>query len=195
MSVSSLIGAPVLVLNQNYQPLNVCTVRRAIVLLDVGKAELLQNGRGEVHTTAASFTIPSVIRLVYLIRRPLLQRRLSRREVFLRDNYTCLYCGRETRQLTLDHVIPRYRGGAHTWENVVSACISCNHRKAGRTPQEAGMQLPGEILPPKPNPYSIFAHRPIREEWLSFVPWLSEVRPAAGGRAATSPPASPGPAS
>ena len=131
MSVSSIIGAPVLVLNQNYQPLNVCTVRRAIVLLDVGKAELLQNGRGEVHTTAASFAIPSVIRLVYLIRRPLLQRRLSRREVFLRDNYTCLYCGRETRQLTLDHVIPRYRGGAHTWENVVSACISCNHRKAG----------------------------------------------------------------
>ena len=195
MSVSSIIGAPVLVLNQNYQPLNVCTVRRAIVLLDVGKAELLQNGRGEVHTTAASFAIPSVIRLVYLIRRPLLQRRLSRREVFLRDNYTCLYCGRETRQLTLDHVIPRYRGGAHTWENVVSACISCNHRKAGRTPQEAGMQLPGEILPPKPNPYSIFAHGPIREEWLSFVPGLSELRPTAGGRAATHPPARPGPAS
>ena len=135
MNGSSSIGAPVLVLNQNYQPLNVCTVRRAVVLLDVGKAELLQDGRGWLRTTATSFPLPSVIRLVYLIRRPLLQRRLSRREVFLRDNYTCLYCGRETRQLTLDHVIPRYRGGAHTWENVVSACMACNHRKAGRTPR------------------------------------------------------------
>ena len=112
MNGSSSTGAPVLVLNQNYQPLNVCTVRRAVVLLDVGKAELLQNGRGRLRTTATSFPLPSVIRLVYLIRRPLLQRRLSRREVFLRDNFTCLYCGRETRQLTLDHVIPRYRGGA-----------------------------------------------------------------------------------
>ena len=191
MNGSTSTGAPVLVLNQNYQPLNVCTVRRAVVLLDVGKAELLHNGRGMLRTTTASFPLPSVIRLVYLIRRPLLQRRLSRREVFLRDNYTCLYCGRETRQLTLDHVIPRYRGGAHTWENVVSACMSCNHRKAGRTPNEAGMLLPGEILPPKPNPYAVFAHGPIREEWLNYVPWLSELRPGAVARAARSPAASP----
>ncbi len=186
MNGTTSIGAPVLVLNQNYQPLNVCTVRRAIVLLDVGKAELLEDGRGQVRTTVAAFPIPSVIRLMYLIRRPMLRRRLSRREVFLRDNYTCLYCGRETRQLTLDHVMPRYRGGAHTWENVVSACIACNHRKAGRTPQEAGMQLPREILPPKPNPYAIFAHGPIRDEWIKFVPWLSELRPGAGGNAASS---------
>ncbi|MDP6102869.1 MAG: HNH endonuclease, partial [Dehalococcoidia bacterium] len=88
------------------------------------KAELLENGRGEVHTPRSLVPIPSVIRLMHLIKRPLLQRRLSRKEVFLRDNYTCLYCGRETKQLTLDHVVPRYRGGAHTWENVVSACIS-----------------------------------------------------------------------
>ena len=191
MNGSTSISAPVLVLNQNYQPLNVCTVRRAVVLLNVGKAELLENGRGEVHTPVAAFPIPSVIRLMYLIRRPLLQRRLSRREVFLRDNFTCLYCGRETRQLTLDHVVPRYRGGAHTWENVVSACISCNHRKAGRTPQEAGMLLPGEIRPPRPNPYSIFVHGPIRDEWLKFVPWLEVVGPTVDGRATPPPPATP----
>ena len=170
---SKMISAPVLVLNQNYQPLNVCAVRRAVVLLDVGKAELLENGRGEVHTPYTSFPIPSVIRLVYLIRRPVLQLRLSRREVFLRDNYTCLYCGRETKQLTLDHVSPRSRGGTHTWENVVSACMSCNHRKAGRTPQEAGMHLPGEIRPPRVNPYSMFIHKPIQDEWRRFIPWLS----------------------
>jgi 5-methylcytosine-specific restriction endonuclease McrA len=169
-----MISAPVLVLNQNYQPLNVATVRRAVVLLGVGKAELLENGRGEVHTPHSAIPIPSVIRLMYLIKRPLLQRRLSRKEIFLRDNYTCLYCGRETKQLTLDHVVPRYRGGAHTWENVVSACIACNHRKAGQTPQEAGMHLPGEIRPPRVNPYSIFIHKPIQDEWHKFIPWMVE---------------------
>jgi len=169
-----MISAPVLVLNQNYQPLNVCTVRRAVVLLDVGKAELLENGRGEIHTPLYSVPIPSVIRLMSLIKRPVLQRRLSRREVFLRDKHTCLYCGRETKQLTLDHVIPRSRGGAHTWENVVSACIACNHRKAGRTPQEAGMPLAGEIRPPRANPYAIFIHKPMQDEWHKFIPWLSD---------------------
>lgn len=169
-----MISAPVLVLNQNYQPLNVCTARRAILLLDIGKAELLENGRGEIHTPYRAIPLPSVIRLMYMIRRPVLQRRLSRKEVFLRDNYTCLYCGRETKQLTLDHVLPRYRGGPHTWENVVSACMSCNHRKAGRTPQEAGMRLLGEPRPPRVNPYSIFIHKPIADGWHKFIPWLSE---------------------
>ena len=168
----SIISLPVLVLNQNYQPLNVCTVRRAVVLLGGGKAELLENGRGKIRTPSRSVPIPSVIRLMYLIRRPLLQRRLSRKEVFLRDNYTCLYCGRETKQLTLDHVNPRSRGGAHSWENVVSACMSCNHRKAGHTPQEAGMVLQREIRPPRVNPYSLFLHKPIEDGWRKFLPWL-----------------------
>ena len=168
-----MISAPVLVLNQNYQPLNVATVRRAVVLLGVGKAELLENGRGEVHTPHKAVPIPSVIRLMYLIKRPLLQRRLSRKEIFLRDNYTCLYCGRETKQLTLDHVMPRYRGGAHSWENVVSACTSCNHRKAGSTPQEARMKLLNEPTAPKPNPYHIFHYNKIQDEWRQFIPWAN----------------------
>ena len=168
-----MISTSVLVLNQNYQPLNLCTVRRALVLLGIGKAELLENGRGEIHTPRQAFPMPSVIRLMYLIKRPLLQRRLSRKEVFLRDNYTCLYCGHETRQLTLDHVIPRFRGGAHSWENVVSACISCNHRKAGSTPQEAGMHLPREIRPPRVNPYSLFIHKTLQDGWHKFIPWLA----------------------
>ncbi len=169
-----MISSPVLVLNQNYEPLNICTVRRAVVLLGVGKAETLENAEGEISTANLSMPVPSVIRLMYLIRRPVLQRRLSRREIFLRDKYTCMYCGRETRQLTLDHVVPRYRGGAHTWENVVSACIACNHRKAGRTPQEAGMKLAEEPRPPRMNPYSLFLHKPIRDGWDKFVPWLGK---------------------
>ncbi|MQF48845.1 HNH endonuclease [SAR202 cluster bacterium AC-647-N09_OGT_505m] len=168
-----MISAPVLLLNQNYQPLNVCSVRRAVVLLDIGKAELLEYGLGQIHTPSHAIPIPSVIRLMYLIKRPLLQRRLSRKEVFLRDNYSCQYCGRETKQLTLDHVMPRSRDGAHSWENVVSACISCNHRKAGRTPQEAGMHLSGEVRQPRVNPYSLFTHKPLQYGWHKFIPWLS----------------------
>ncbi|MBF8266582.1 MAG: endonuclease [Dehalococcoidia bacterium] len=167
-----MISAPVLLLNQNYEPLNLCTVRRAVVLLDGGKAELLENGRGEIKTPSRAVPIPSVIRLVYLVRRPLIQRRLSRKEVFLRDKHTCRYCGRETKQLTLDHVMPRYRGGAHSWENVVSACVSCNHRKAGRTPEEAGIKLVGEVRSPRANPYSMFLQRPLQDEWHRFLPWL-----------------------
>ena len=167
-----LIDAPVLVLNQNYQPLNVCNARRAIVLLGLGKAELMENGRGHIHSVTQTFTIPSIIRLIYMVKRPLMQRRLSRRAVFYRDAFTCQYCGKQTRALTLDHVLPRSRGGAHAWENVVSACIPCNHRKAGATPAGAGMRLLREPRTPRPNPYSLFHQRTILEEWRQFIPWV-----------------------
>jgi len=166
-----VLSLPVLVLNQNYEPLNVCPVRRAVVLLERGKAELLQNGRGEIHTPGRVVPVPSVIRLVYQVRRPLPQRRLTRKEVFLRDNYTCQYCGRQTRDLTIDHIIPRHRGGSQTWENVVTACKRCNHRKGDRTPQEAGMRLLREPRPPRPYPYAFLQARPLREEWRPFLPW------------------------
>jgi 5-methylcytosine-specific restriction endonuclease McrA len=167
-----LIDSPVLVLNQNYQPLNVCNVRRAVSLLGLRKAELMENGRGDIHSVSQTFPVPSVIRLIYMVKRPLLRRRLSRRAVFYRDNFTCQYCGLETRSLTLDHVLARSRGGAHKWENVVSACIPCNHRKAGFTPSEAGMELLREPKAPRPNPYYLFHHRSILEEWRQFIPWV-----------------------
>ena len=168
----AVLGLPVLLLNQNYVPLNISTVRRALVLLDRGKAELLENGRGEVHSMRRTLPAPSVIRLMYFIRRPLQQRRLSRREVFLRDRHMCQYCGQAARELTLDHVHPRHRGGAHEWVNVVTACIPCNHRKAGRTPAEANMHPRNEPRPPRPNPYLLFHHRTPLDEWRKFLPWL-----------------------
>ena len=168
-----LIHAPVLVLNQNYQPLNVCNGRRAIVLLGLGKAELMENGRGDVHTVSQTFVVPSVIRLVYMVKRPLLRRRLSRRAVFYRDKFTCQYCGKKSKQLTLDHIIPRSRNGKHIWENVVSACIPCNHTKAGSSLKEARMRLLTKPTTPRPNPYYMFHHREILDEWLPFMPWLS----------------------
>ena len=151
--MSTTVNSPVLVLNQNYEPLNVCGVRRAVVLVLKDKAQLLENGRGELHTSGDEFAIPTVIRLVHMVKRPIFARRLSRREIFWRDNFLCQYCGRQTREMTLDHVVPRVRGGPHTWENVVTACVACNHRKAGRTPEQAGMRLRQEPRAPRANPY------------------------------------------
>lgn len=165
----------VLVLNQNYQPLNICDVRRAISLLGRGKAEpLVEMDDRLLRSANFSFPEPSVIRLVYLVKRPYHHRRLSRREVFMRDRHRCQYCGKEARTLTLDHVIPRSRGGEHTWANVVTACSECNHRKAGRTPSEASMRLLRRPAAPKANPFAFFIYREIRDSWRPFIPWLSD---------------------
>jgi 5-methylcytosine-specific restriction endonuclease McrA len=169
-----MLNSPVLVLNQNYQPLNICNTRRAIVLLGRGKAELLMNGRGLVHTVAADVPIPSVIRLIYMVKRPLVKRRLSRRAVFYRDNFTCQYCGKVSKELTIDHVVPRSKGGPHTWENVVSACIPCNHRKAGHLLKELNVRLLREPHAPRPNPYYLFSHRDIQDEWKQYLPWVDD---------------------
>jgi len=168
-----MINLPVLVLNQSYEPLNICRVRRAVVLLYQNKAEMLENGSGFIHSTNFDLPVPSVIRLAFMIKRPYRsERKLTRLEVFKRDQYTCQYCDKETRQLTLDHVIPRYRGGQHTWENIVSACVPCNRRKAGRTPQEAGMRLIHQ--PSQPHHDGLFyipAYYPqIRSEWQKYLP-------------------------
>ena len=169
--MSARVNSVVLVLNQNYEPLNVTTARRAMVLLDRGKAEVLEHGRGEVRTATRAWPLPSVIRLIYLIRRPRPQVRLSRREVFLRDNYTCQYCGLKTRELTLDHVVPRQRGGKHIWENLVSACKACNHRKGNRTPEEARMTLRRPPRRPTASAAYLFAAYLHQEHgWRKFIP-------------------------
>ena len=166
-----MLSSPVLVLNLDYVPINVCTVRRAILLLEKDKAELLENGRGEIRSATSSHTIPSVIRLAYLVRRPFAKRKLSKREIFLRDRHTCQYCGGKVKDLTLDHVVPRRQSGGHSWENIVAACGTCNRRKAGRTPAEAGMVLLRQPKAPYPNPYYILHHRTIQEEWRQYIPW------------------------
>ena len=167
----ALTHAPVLVLNHNYEPLNVCNARRAVILLSRGKAEVLEEGVGAFHTVSATFPFPSVIRLVYVIKRPHPQVRLNRREIFARDDFTCQYCGRRTRDLTIDHVMPRRLGGGHSWENLVSACKACNHKKAGRTPAQAGMRLLKPPAPPK-STYVFLFHDYLdrHQEWLKFIP-------------------------
>ena len=168
-----LVQAPALVLNLNYVPINVCTVRRAIVLVHKGKAELLENHQGQLHTVSSVIEAPSIIRLVYLVRRPLLPRKLSKKEVFLRDRFTCQYCGKKAEDLTVDHVVPRRQGGRNAWENVVAACNRCNLRKAGRTPVEARMTLGKAPKAPDLNPYVILQNRVILEEWRPYIPWTA----------------------
>ncbi|RLI36548.1 HNH endonuclease [Candidatus Bathyarchaeota archaeon] len=166
-----MMNQSVLVLNQNYEPLNICRVRRAIVLVYEDKAEMLEDGSGFIHSASREFPLPSVIRLSYIIKRPRPKRRLTRLEVFNRDRYTCQYCGKEARQLTLDHVLPRYRGGEQTWENVVSACIPCNRRKAGRTPKEAGMRLMNCPCPPRDHlPFYIPLPLKTQTQWQKYLP-------------------------
>ena len=108
--MTAMIHAPVLVLNQNYQPLNICNVRRAMVLVGLGKAEPMANGRGDIRTISASFAVPSVIRLVYMVKQPIIRRRLSRRAIFYRDDFACQYCGARGKTLTLDHIVPALPG-------------------------------------------------------------------------------------
>ena len=171
----------VLVLNQNYQPLNVCGIRRAFSLLGRGNAETLEETGRYLRSAYAAFAVPSVIRLIYLVKRPVHARRLSRREVFMRDRFQCQYCGVKTRSLTLDHVVPRSRGGTHDWSNVVSACGVCNHRKAGRTPREAHMRLSKVPAAPRPNPYAFFHVGAVQEDWRPFMPWIDDGRVSGNG--------------
>ena len=169
--VVHILNSAVLVLNGNFEPLNVTRVRRALLLLIRGKAEMIENGRGQLQAATTSLEVPSVIRLSSYVRRPIQPQRLTRRDVFLRDRNTCQYCGKSAKDLTLDHILPRHRGGQNTWENVVAACVRCNHRKAGRTPREAGMRLLTEPTIPRPNPYHPF-YRFLgsNESWRKFFP-------------------------
>jgi 5-methylcytosine-specific restriction endonuclease McrA len=170
MSKNGLLYEPVLTLNANFEPLHVCSTRRALMLVYTGKADIILNGRGKIHTSSAEFEIPSVIKLGYMIKRPRPRVALSKREILRRDNFTCQYCGRKTHALTLDHVIPRHQGGQHCWENLVAACAACNRRKGGQTPEKANMpllKLPGE---PKPSAiYRFGRHLEQRQEWVQFV--------------------------
>ncbi|MCI0519886.1 MAG: HNH endonuclease [Chloroflexi bacterium] len=162
--------APVLVLNANFEPINVCSTRRAIGLILSGKADLVLNGRGLVKTVTRVYPRPSIIRLEKMVRRPRPRVRLTKREVLRRDDFTCQYCGQRQATLTVDHIIPRRLGGAHTWQNLVAACPSCNHHKGSRTLEQAQMRLlrlPGE--PPTSALYLFGRHLGENVDWTPFV--------------------------
>ncbi len=133
----------VLVLNASYEPINICSARRALTLVFKGAAIVEQGSAYTVHTSKINIPIPSVVRLCQYKRMPRQNRSVSRKGIILRDGSTCQYCTSKlpAKELTLDHVIPSSRGGDSTWENLVASCFRCNNRKGSRTPQEAGMAL------------------------------------------------------
>lgn len=130
--------AKVLLLNMSYEPLNICSWKRAIILLMKGKAEQLEQNGFMINNEIPA---PSVIRLLNYIAVPYSVVPLSRSNVLHRDNYTCQYCGKKSTVLTVDHIIPKSRGGEHKWDNVVAACTRCNCNKSNKTLSEARMTL------------------------------------------------------
>src|SRR2546423_12189113 len=140
---------PVLVLNASYEPINVCAARRAIVLVLKGVARAEEENGHFLPSTRFTISVPSVIRLLEYRRIPHQTRALSRKNILLRDRNTCQYCGSalSAAELTLDHVIPRSRGGASTWENLVACCHTCNRSKGNHLPYEVNMKPPREPRP------------------------------------------------
>jgi 5-methylcytosine-specific restriction endonuclease McrA len=162
----------VLVLNATYEPLSIISVQRAVVLLLKEKAELIESAQERLHAAYLSLPVPLVIRLVYYVRvpRPVMLAP-TRHSVLLRDNYTCQYCGSTPGRvnLTLDHVLPRSRGGATSWENVVTACRACNVRKGDHTPEEARMDL--RRRPGRPNyvAFLLLADAGLHDVWSKYA--------------------------
>ena len=130
----------VLVLNFDYTPLNVTSVQRGFVLVDKGKAEIVKSDENPIVAGYKTYVRPVIIRLLRYIKHYTRQLRANRNRIYKRDGYQCVYCGSH-KNLTLDHVVPKSRGGGNTWTNLVTSCQKCNLKKADRTPEEARMKL------------------------------------------------------
>jgi len=144
----------VLVLNQDFSPLMVCSVERAFILVYLNKSEMVRSANGHrLHSVTRTYPMPSVIRLNRYVSAPYKGVNLTRQNIFKRDNFECQYCGTK-RDLTLDHVMPSSRGGPHSWLNLVTACKRCNTRKGDFTPDEAEMTL---------------RHRPFKPSYALFL--------------------------
>ena len=160
----------VLVLNTTYEPLNVCSVRRALVLLFKGKAEVIEQSGLVYRSERAAVELPHVIRLRSYVnlprRRP--SDRISRRAVFARDRHRCQYCGSD-RHLTLDHVVPRSRGGEDTWDNLVTSCAPCNRKKGDRPAHAAGLNLARTPRAPEPAAFVFMHVEHIHESWRPYL--------------------------
>jgi 5-methylcytosine-specific restriction endonuclease McrA len=173
MASLNRLQKPVLVLNASYEPINICAARRALVLMLKGVASAEEESTLHVRSARNTVKLPSVIRLLEYRRIPHQTRALSRKNILMRDRYTCQYCHRTlpSAELTLDHVVPRSRSGESNWENLVACCNPCNNRKGSRTPDEAGMRL---ARPPRP--FSLHTSRHLMrllgksdEQWRKYL--------------------------
>jgi 5-methylcytosine-specific restriction endonuclease McrA len=164
-----ILNRHVLVLNQSYEPVMVTNAKRAVILVLLGKAEEVVNYKDIIHSPSIQMPLPSIVRLSRYVHVRDKEIVLTRKNVLKRDNHRCQYCGRTSVPLTLDHVLPKQRGGRDSWENLVAACHPCNVRKGNRTPTEAGMPL---IRPPhKPSRITYF-QKFVRKHQASWRPYL-----------------------
>ncbi len=161
----------VLVLNATYEPINVCTVRRATVLLLKEKAELIERAAFELRAESITLPRPVVIRLITYapVPRDTHRRKITRRAVFARDRWTCQYCGSRA-NLTVDHVVPRSKGGGSTWENIVASCAPCNRRKGDRLLRHVNMRLRRAPRTPRPEVFIHVASPTIPAAWRQYLP-------------------------
>jgi 5-methylcytosine-specific restriction endonuclease McrA len=157
-----------LVLNATYEPLCIVTTRRALLLVLDEKAELLHDTGHAFHSERAAFPEPSVVRLSYFVRVPYVARvALNRRAVFARDGHKCQYCGSPAENI--DHVVPRSKGGTHTWDNVVAACRPCNTRKEDRLLHETPLKLRRQPTIPRERAWALVATGSVREDWEPYL--------------------------
>jgi 5-methylcytosine-specific restriction endonuclease McrA len=157
-----------LVLNASFEPLSVVPARRAACLILADRADLVADDGTEIHSVSLTIPSPSVVRLRYMVRAPFHRRTtLSRRALFARDDYRCQYCGGFAD--SIDHIVPRSRGGQHTWENVAAACRPCNLRKRDRTPAEAGMVLARPPRVPREHAWVAAAVALVPDAWKPFL--------------------------
>jgi 5-methylcytosine-specific restriction endonuclease McrA len=161
----------VLVLNASYEPINVCTVRRAAVLVLKQRAEVVEHADWALHAESLTMPRPVVIRLITYVRVPrdAHSRKITRRAIFARDGWACQYCGSERGNLTIDHVIPRSKGGASSWDNIVTCCAPCNRRKGDRLPNQAGMHPRHAPRPPSPTLFVHVAMTRIPDAWQQYL--------------------------
>ncbi|MAG10550.1 MAG: HNH endonuclease [Actinobacteria bacterium] len=162
----------VLVLNASFEPLSVVSARRATCLVLADKAEIIESGEELVRSPSFAMNVPLVVRLRYMVKAPRQRRAvLSRRAVFARDDYQCQYCGAHAD--SIDHIVPRSRGGHHSWENLVAACKPCNLSKRDRTPEEAGMVLRRPSVAPKSPAWVVIGVSRMPSAWLAYLPVAS----------------------
>jgi 5-methylcytosine-specific restriction endonuclease McrA len=162
-----------LMLNATYEPLGVVSVRRAVILVLSGKAVCVQDGDGILHSERERLPVPLVVRLTRYVRVPYRSHvGLSRRAIFARDGGRCAYCRGPAE--TIDHVMPRSRGGRHAWENVVAACAHCNHTKGDKTPAELGWRLHVSPAAPRGAAWRVLGHRAPDPRWSD---WLDLAEP------------------
>ncbi len=164
------ISGRVLVLNQSYEPVSICSVQKAVVLLFLDKAELIEEDRRrQLRSISANWPFPSIIRLGRYHRVPYKNIMLSRKNILRRDGHRCQYCGTTSTQLTVDHITPRSKGGIDSWENLITACVHCNNKKGSRPLDKTGMTLLSKPRRPSHVSFLLQSVHSIEDPWKPYL--------------------------